>query len=118
MTPIINNDIEGHLKINNQLIEYDFFIDSEGDVKRRHQDIPNGAKSGEMSLSEASDYYDPNINELIIGWRTDDKLMLSNEAVDFFDEKQCKIKLLPLSEAITYWNRYEGHAVGLFHVKK
>jgi hypothetical protein len=44
--------------------------------------------------------------------------MLSNEATDFFEEKQCKIKMLPLQEAITYWNRYEGRAVGLFHISE
>ena len=58
----------------------------------------------------------PNINELIIGSDMLDKIQLSNEATDFFEEKKCKIKLLPLREAITYWNRYEGHAIGLFHL--
>jgi hypothetical protein len=53
---------------------------------------------------------------MIIGFRSDEKIMLSNEATDFFEEKQCKIKMLPLQEAITYWNRYEGRAVGLFHI--
>ena len=69
-----------------------------------------------LTLSESNKIYDPVINEMIIGWRSDDKMMLSNEATDFFDEKKCKIKLLPLDEAITYWNRYEGYAIGLFHI--
>ena len=68
-----------------------------------------------ISLNEAGKLYDPNINEMIIGWDKNDILALSNEATDFFEEKRCKIKLLPLDEAIDYWNRYEGHAIGLFH---
>ena len=69
-----------------------------------------------LSLSEAEEFYDPAVNEMVIGCEDSDKLLISNEAVDFFDERQFKIKLLPIDEAVIYWNRYEGHAVGLFHL--
>ena len=118
MKPIINSQNKDQLIINDQAISYDFYINPDGDIIRRVRESTEEDRLNILTLTEASDYYDPNINEMIIGWRSDDKLMLSNEATDFFEEKRCKIKLLPLDEAITYWNRYEGHAVGLFHLSK
>jgi hypothetical protein len=118
MKPIISSQTGGQLLIGDHRMEHDFYINSEGQVMDRNQNFLDSRDLQVLSLTEAYDYYDPNINELIIGFRSDDKLMLSNEATDFFEEKQCKIKMLPLLEAITYWNRYEGRAVGLFHVMK
>lgn len=118
MKPLISSAKSGEVSIDDRAIKYDFFINSEGEIVRRNLEDVADKNLKVLSLAEANQYYDPNINELIIGWRADDKLMLSNEATDFFDEKRCKIKLLPLQEAITYWNRYEGRAVGLFHISK
>ncbi len=117
MKPLIKSTKSGGVNVGDRAIEYDFFINSDGEIVRRFKDA-SGKNLHMLSLSEANDYFDPNVNELIIGWRHDDKMMLSNEATDFFEEKRCKIKLLPLQEAITYWNRYEGRAVGLFHISK
>jgi hypothetical protein len=118
MKPIIKSIKSGGVNIGDRAIKHDFFINSDGEIVSRSKDDAEEVNLQVLSLSEANDYYDPNINELIIGWRHDDKLMLSNEATDFFEEKKCKIKLLPLQEAITYWNRYEGRAAGLFHISK
>lgn len=116
MKPIISSRTGGQWLVGDQQMKQDFFIDSDGEVRGRKQTFLDSRDLQILSLSEAHDYYDPNINEVIIGFRSDDKIMLSNEATDFFEEKQCKIKMLPLQEAITYWNRYEGRAVGLFHI--
>lgn len=118
MRPIINSTESGKLSIDEHSIEFDFIINAEGKVVRREKNGQKGKDMQILSLNEATDYYDPDVNEMIIGCRADDKLMLSNEATDFFEEKRCKIKLLPLHEAIVYWNRYEGHAVGIFHIAK
>ncbi len=118
MKPTINSIQGGTVMIGDQTISYDFFINTEGEIVRRVKHAEEMGNLKELSLTEACDYYDPNINELIIGWRSDDKLMLSEEAVDFLEEKKCKVKLLPLLEAVKYWNRYEGRAVGLFHIAK
>jgi len=114
--PIINSTKSGKLSIDKHSIEFDFIINAEGKVVKREKS--QRKESQILSLNEATDYYDPQVNELIIGCRMDDKITLSNEATDFFEEKRCKIKLLPLHEAIVYWNRYEGHAVGVFHITK
>ena len=115
MRPLIQTSDKGEISIQNKIISEDFYIDAEGHIlNRKLKGLSQSLNL--LSLREAGELYDPNINEMIIGCDDDDKLKLSNEATDFFEEKRCKIKLLPIDEAITYWNRYEGHAVGLFHL--
>lgn len=120
MKPKINTSKRGQITVQNKPINFDFYIDPEGKIVQRHTGVgSHGRRSTHiLSLNEAGEIYDPNINEMIIGCDDKDKIKLSNEATDYFEEKKCKIKLLPLKEAITYWNRYEGHAVGLFHIPK
>jgi hypothetical protein len=118
MKPAISSHNGGHLFIGEQPIENDFIINSEGKVIKREINLLSDKDLKVLNLDEACECYDPNINEMIIGSTEDNKLRLSNEATDFFEEKRCKVKLLPLQEAVTYWNRYEGHAVGLFHLAK
>lgn len=118
MKPTISTTRTGKISIDNTHVDFDFFINAEGKIIRRDIKMPcnKNFPLQTLSLFEAGQLYDPNINEMIIGCDEDDKIMLSSEAFDFFEEKRCKIKLLPIDEAITYWNRYEGHAVGLFHL--
>ena len=105
--------------VNNHSIKQDFYIDSDGNVMSRSDEVKfAGSSPNVISLKEASTLYDPNANEFIIGSRVDDKMQLTDESTDFFEEKRCKIKMLPLDEAIEYWNRYNGHAMGLFHITK
>ena len=120
MKPTINSSQKGDVIIDNRKVDYDFYINVEGKIVKRDSIISDDRRSTmrTISLNEAGKMYDPNINEMIIGWDKNDNLALSNEATDFFEEKRCKIKLLPLKEAIQYWNRYEGHAIGLFHFSK
>ena len=117
MKPIIEASAPGRITINSQQFNYDIFIDLEGDVNKRIPYLPNRISSSlELTLEEANNLYDPHANEIIIGSGEKSQLRLSYEATDFFELKKCKIKLLPTQEAINYWNRYEGHALGLFHI--
>jgi hypothetical protein len=118
MEPKIRNISDNKFLIRDLEINKDFIIDYEGQVKSRKVGNSNGNDVRVLSLDEASNYYDPNINEMIIGSAKNDKMMLSYEATDFFEEKRCKVKMLPLDEAIKYWNRYEGRAVGIFHIEQ
>lgn len=115
MFPNINTSKNGKITIKEKAINFDFHIDALGNILKRKLSKKHPEKQI-LSLDEADQLYDPNINELIIGCDIPEKIQISNEATDFFEEKKCKIKLLPLKEAITYWNRYEGHAIGLFHL--
>lgn len=119
MKPTIQTSKKGEITIQNNVISQDFYINVEGQILKRNTKSTSNLSSSLniLSLDEAGVLYDPNINEMIIGCVESDKMMLSNEAFDFLEEKQCKIKLLPIDEAITYWNRYEGRAVGLFHIQ-
>ncbi len=116
MKPTIIAKKAGEFSINNKTIDFDISINLDGKVIKRYPQSSGGIKLLELSLEEANKLYDPNANEMIIGSGGQAKLRLSNEAIDFFEEKKCKIKLLPIWEAITYWNRYEGHAIGLFYI--
>lgn len=98
------------------MIDFDISINLDGKVIKRGLQTKDKINSAELTLDEANSLYDPNANEIIIGSGGHSILRLSNEATDFFEEKRCKIKLLPTQEAISYWNRYEGHAIGLFHI--
>lgn len=118
MEPKIQNISDKKFLIEDLEINQDFVIDYEGKVRQRKVGDSNGNAVRTLSLAEASDYYDPNINEMIIGSARNDKMMLSYEATDFFEEKRCKVKMLPLDEAVRYWNRYEGRAVGIFHLEQ
>ena len=118
MEPIIKTSKKGKITIQNESINFDFYINSKSEIIKRKKTIDkiDTTSMQILSLKEAGDLYDPGINEMIIGCDSKDEIKLSNEATDFFEEKRCKIKLLPLDEAITYWNRYEGYAIGLFHL--
>ena len=118
MKPTIDTSDLGSITINNKSIDFDFYINSEGNIINRSKSFSKNEDWSMqiLSLEEAGKIYDPNINEMIIGCNIDEQIRLSNEAFDFFEEKKCKIKLLPLNEAIIYWNRYEGRAFGLFHL--
>ena len=118
MKPTIRTTRTGKIAVNRRTINYDFYIDPDGNLIRREK--RRGSKQRDamsvLSLDEAGKIYHPEIDEMIIGCPPEQKFRLSYEATDFFEEKKCKIKLLPLKEAIDYWNAYEGRAIGLFHL--
>jgi hypothetical protein len=119
MKPTIKATKFGDIAVASHHIDHDFFINAEGEIIMRDKSyLPKGSGFDMLSLQEADALYDPAINEMIIGSSRSGALRLSDEATDFFEEKKCKVKMLPLYEAISYWNRYEGHAIGLFHLEK
>jgi hypothetical protein len=118
MKPQIQNTEFGSITIGRDKIHHDVFISLRGNVNRRKKKLSKRlfGTSHILSLDEARYIFETDANEIIIGSGQSGKLRLSEEATDFFDEKRCKVKLMPTPEAINYWNRYEGHAVGLFHI--
>lgn len=118
MRPHIDKTDFGYITVEGEKIHYDIYITADENVKKRNKKLSKAVfgTSHIISLEEAKEIYEMEANELIIGAGQYGKVNLSEEAIDFFDEKQCKVKLLPTPEAILYWNRYEGHAIGLFHV--
>ena len=118
MKPSIDSTEFGTITIENRRIHHDVYISLDGVVEKRRKILSkniNGT-SHLLSLEEAKHIFQMEVNEVIIGSGQYGKLRLSEEATDYFDEKKCKVKLMPTPEAIAYWNRYEGYATGLFHV--
>lgn len=118
MEPHINETAFGHITVKGEIINHDIYIMSDGKVEKRNKKLSKAiyGTSHVISLDEAKYLYEMEANELIIGSGQYGNVKLSEEAVDFFDEKKCKVKLFTTPEAAKYWNRYEGHALGLFHV--
>ena len=119
MKPTIYTSEGGKISIGEETISYDFYINADGEIVRRVQlsDEDFDTPKDVLSLAEAAYCYDPAVHQMLIGCNDQHKLIISSEAIDFFDEHQFKIKILPIEEAIKYWNRYEGPAVGLFHLQ-
>ncbi len=118
MKPTIDETGFGHITVDGKKLHYDIYITSDGKVEKRDKKLSKAVygTSHVISLDEAKYLYETEANELVIGSGQYGNVRLSEEAVDFFDEKKCKVKLFPTPEAIKYWNRYEGRAIGLFHV--
>lgn len=118
MKPYIQSTDFGSITVGSERIGHDVCISMEGEVHRRNKKLSRAmyGTSHVLSLAEARELYEPEANELIIGSGQEGRLHLSAEATDFFEEKKCKVKIMPTPEAIRYWNRYEGFAIGLFHV--
>ncbi|HQE92972.1 MAG TPA: hypothetical protein PLH19_09075 [Anaerolineae bacterium] len=53
---------------------------------------------------------------LIIGAGQSGLVTLSEEAIDYFRSKACRVELLPTPEALKAWNGAKGAVIGLFHV--
>ena len=87
MKPTINTTNQGKISILDESINYDFYINAEGDIIRRKLKLTTEEEPSlcTLTLTEAGEIYDPNINEMIIGYDENDKISLSFEATDFFE---------------------------------
>jgi len=65
---------------------------------------------------EAEHLYEDGIETLIIGTGQFDRVRLSDEAADYFEDKLVKVILESTPNAINRWNKAEGKTIGLFHV--
>ena len=69
-----------------------------------------------LSQAEAEHIYEQGAKRLIIGTGQYDNVRLSDEAAEYFKQKQCQVELLPTPQAIRAWNESEGEVISLFHV--
>ena len=118
MKPYLNLKEDGKISIGKETLNSDFYINAIGEIISRAELLKSdlGTPKNILSLAEAAQCQDPTVHQFVIGCDDQNKLVISEEAYDFFDEHQLKIKLLPVREAADYWNRYEGKAIGLFHL--
>jgi hypothetical protein len=118
MRPRIGRTEFGSITIDGDVLEYDVTIRLNGKVKKRKKKLSKAVygTSHTISLDEAKHVYEKGTEQLIIGSGQYGNVTLSDEAATYFEGKGCHVKLLPTPEAIRFWNKAKGPAIGLFHV--
>ena len=99
-------------------LEHDILIRKDGQVEKRKKKLSKKiyGTSHKVSLAEAKYIYDKGAEKIIIGTGQTGYVELSNKARKFFEEKNCKAKLLPTPKAIKLWNKSKGKVIAMFHV--
>ena len=119
MQPIIDNIEFGSISIEKERYPHDVIIDLDGHVKKRKKKLSKAiyGTSHIISLDEAKYVYKKGARLLIIGAGQYSNVNLSNEAKDFFKQKNCKVILQATSKSIETWNKTKDKkTIGLFHV--
>ncbi len=118
MKPNIDQTSFGSITIEGTNLEHDVIIRLNGEVEKRKKKLSKAiyGTSHIVSLAEAKYVHEKGSKRLIIGTGQYGNVTLSDEAADYFKEKQCQVELLPTPEAIGAWNEAKGSVIGLFHV--
>ena len=118
MNPYINDTEFGYIVIEGSKIEHDIVIRLSGEIKKRKKKLSKAVfgTSHTISLEEAKYVYQDNAELLIIGSGQNGLVKLSDEAVNYFKKKKCKVDLQATPTATKHWNKAKGSVIGLFHV--
>lgn len=115
---IIDKTRFGSITVNGKRYKHDVLIRLDGKVRKRKKKLSKDiyGTSHVLSLQEAGHVYEQGAERMIFGTGQFGRAKLSDEAIEFFNKKGCKVELLPTPEAIKVWNLAEGTSIGLFHV--
>jgi hypothetical protein len=118
MRPKIDKTKFGSITVGGEKYEYDILIRLNGKVEKRKKKLSKEkyGTSHTTSLAEAEYVYQKGVENLIIGSGQSGLVKLSDEAAEFFKQKNCKVELLPTPEAIERWNKTKKSTIGLFHI--
>ena len=118
MKPQIDKTKFGSITIEGTAYGHDVLIQLEGQVVKRKKKLSKAiyGTSHKLSLDEARYIYDKGAEKLIVGTGQYDNVTLSDEAVAYFQRKNCPVELFPTPMAIKKWNEAEGAVIGLFHI--
>jgi hypothetical protein len=118
MNPVIDRSSFGSITVAGLAYDRDVIITLGGKVKKRKKKLSKAVygTSHTISLGEAEFVFQEGSVGIIIGSGQYGVTKLSEEASAFFQQKHCKVVLLPTPEAIEEWNRVEGSWIGLFHI--
>jgi hypothetical protein len=112
MKPRIDRTKFGSITIEGETFKRDVIIRLNGQVKKRKKKLSKAVygTSHVISLDEARHIYQKGAERLIIGTGQHGLVELSNEAADYFRQKQCRAELLPTREAIQAlsWTTVQG----------
>jgi hypothetical protein len=108
----------GSITIAGERLEHDVVLRLDGSVEKRKKKLSKElyGTSHIVSLAEAKHLYDDGAERLIVGAGQEGNVELSEEAVGYFDKKDCKVSLYPTPKAIEKWNEAKGKVIGMFHV--
>ena len=118
MTPVINNTDFGSITVDEQRYDHDIIIALDGKVRKRKKKLSKAVygTSHTISLDEIRYTYQDKSEGIIIGSGQYGVAKLSNDAMEFLENRNCKIILGPTPEAMQEWNKTEGNWIGLFHI--
>ncbi|MCQ1535321.1 hypothetical protein FTO70_06380 [Methanosarcina sp. KYL-1] len=118
MKPKINSTSFGSITVKGKTFEYDILIRLDGQVEKRRKKLSKKlyGTSHKVSLAEAKHIYETGARRLILGTGQTGYVELSKKAREYFEKKECKVKLLPTPKAIKLWNRSKGKNIAMFHV--
>ena len=118
MKPRIDRTAFGSITIDGALFEHDVIIRLNGRPEKRKKKLSKAVygTSHIISLAEAEHAFEKGAERLIIGAGQNGMVKLSDEAADYFKQKDCQVKLLHTPKAIEAWNEAKGAVIGLFHV--
>jgi hypothetical protein len=118
MKPKIDKTKFGSITVAGEKYENDILIRLNGKVEKRKKKLSKEifGTSHIISLAEAEYIFEDGAETIIIGSGQSGLLKLSSEAAAFFQQKECKVELLPTPEAIHLWNKAKIPTIGLFHI--
>jgi hypothetical protein len=118
MKPALSDSGFGYITVDGLKIDHDIIIRLSGEIKKRKKKLSKAVygTSHIIALEEAKYIYQDGSERLIIGAGQQGMVSLSDEAVDYFKKKKCKIDLHPTPKAIEKWNIAKEAVIGLFHI--
>ena len=118
MKPKIDKTKFGLITIDGKKYDYDILIRLDKKVEKRKKKLSKEVygTSHTISLAEAEYVYEDGAEKIIFGTGQSGLANLSDEAAEFFKQKNCQADLLPTPEAIERWNKTKGQVIGLFHI--
>ena len=118
MKPRIDNTSFGSITVEGLVFDHDVFINLNGEIKKRKKKLSKKhfGTSHIISLEEAAHIYEVDAEKILIGSGQTGMVRLSDEASDFFDQKNCNVFIIPTHDAVEKWNNETGSVIGLFHL--
>ena len=114
----INDTSFGSITINGKEYNHDIIFRLDGSIEKRKKKLSKKiyGTSHTISLDEAKFVFEKGAEMIIIGGGQYGRVNLSEEAADYFEKKDCRIKILATPDAIKVWNNEHGKQIGLFHI--
>ena len=118
MKPGIDNSSFGSITIDGMVFNHDVFISLNGQVNKRKKKLSKKqfGTSHIISREEAIHIYEEGADRILIGSGQTGMMKLSDEASEFFHQKNCNVFISPTGEAVDKWNEDSGSVIGLFHL--